>query len=160
MKLNRSQKETLLQWVAEGLQTDEINYRAAECVPPFSVSRQQVDGYRKRNRVNIGEILQDATTSALTTGLALREVRVAKLQQLADLLLQDLIERGLTWTTDVKGIGQGHNFARVEIEKFNKDELSEYRALLDQIAGEVGDKKPDQVIPTEIVVSFGKKPDA
>lgn len=159
MRLKKAQKEKLLEWVAEGLRTDEINARAAEYDPPFAVSRKLVDYYRRTRAFEHKAILKEVERNALSTGLALREVRVEKLQRLAEMLEDDLINKGLTWTTDVKGFGQGKNFTRIEIERFNAEEIKEYRALLDQISSEVGDKKPDQVIPSEIIVTFGKPKD-
>ncbi|MDQ3007192.1 MAG: hypothetical protein M3R47_17640 [Chloroflexota bacterium] len=47
MRLNKSQKEALLSWVAEGLKTDEINKRAGKFKPRFDVSTRIVAYYRK-----------------------------------------------------------------------------------------------------------------
>lgn len=35
MRLKKNQKEVLLQWISEGLQSDEINDRAAQFDDPF-----------------------------------------------------------------------------------------------------------------------------
>ena len=137
MRLRKSQKEALLSWIAEGLQSDEINARAAEHDPSFSVSRQQVDYYRKTRQADIGTITRVAEMDALTQGLALKEVRVAKLQQLAALMERDLFG-GFMWTDQVKSIGSGDSQQVVEYEEFNGAEVAAYRGVLDDIAKEVG----------------------
>ncbi len=154
MKLNKGQKEQLLQWVAEGLQTDEINKRAAEFDRPFSVSRSQVAYYRVTREADLKELALSGEFDALNSGLAIKANRVQRLQLLAAMLEEDLMG-GVLWTTDVKAVG----LEKVYIERFNAAEVSEYRATLDQIAGEVGDKKQDPLIPSEITVRF-VKPDA
>lgn len=154
MRLNKGQKEKLLEWVAEGLQSDEINKRAALFDPPFSVGRSQVRFYRVTRGTSLKALAQASEFDALNSGLALKSVRVQRLQVLAGMLEDDLFD-GLTWTTDVKAVG----VEKVYIDRFNQAEVSEYRATLDQIASEVGDKKPDQIVPSEITVRF-VKPDA
>lgn len=47
----------------------------------------------------------------------------------------------LVWVKDVKGIGKGDDFARVEIVRFNTPLISEYRAALADIAAETGGRK-------------------
>lgn len=103
-------------------------------------------------------------------GLALDFERVRKLKRLADFLekqIYELIEErasalvmndagelerqavtderyGRVWLKDVKGIGQGENFERVEIVRFNQAILSEFRAVLDDIAKETGGRVQKQ----------------
>lgn len=140
MRLKKAQKEALLSWIAEGLQTDEINKRAAKFKPRFSVSTRLVTHYRKTRGVKLEEIQDAGETNALKTGLALKENRVAKLQLLADKMLSDLLEQDRWWLLQVKGIGQGDNFERVEYFEFNKAELDAVRGVLDDIAAEVGER--------------------
>ncbi len=146
MRLNEGQKAKVLEWVAEGCKTDEINRRAAEHTEPFKVSRDQVRFYRKTRKVDLQELSDTAELNALNTGLALKTERVKKLQQLADKLEADLFGENL-WVTDVKAV----NNERVYIERFNSAEVSEYRGVLDDIAKEVGGR----VVKTD-VTSNGK----
>jgi len=139
--------------VGEGLSSTEINQQAATFEIPFKVSRSQVDYFRKTRNVDIKKMIQESEFDALNSGLALKAERVKRLQLLAALMEEDLFG-GVLWVNDVKGIGRGEDFQTVDIERFNQSETSEYRATLDQIAGEVGDKKPDQLIPSEIKVAF------
>jgi hypothetical protein len=148
-KLTKAQKEQLLQWVGEGLTSGEINERAAKLDPPFEVTRAHVDYYRRTRAIKLADLSKEE--DALSTGLALRAVRVSKLQALAELMEDDLLNGNL-WVTDIKYVGN----QQVNVEKFNSAEVSEYRATLAQIADEVGDKKPDQIIPSEITVRFVK----
>lgn len=104
----------------------------------------------------------------LNYGLALDYERVRKLKRLADFLERQIFETveeevatgGLdydfetgelispqtavvkrypnVWVRDIKGIGKGDDFEKVTIERFNPSIFSEYRAVLDDLAKEVG----------------------
>jgi hypothetical protein len=152
MRLRKAQKEALLSWIAEGLLSDECNERAAQFDPPFSVSRQQVDHYRETRKVDLAAISRAAQMDALTEGLALKEVRVAKLQQLAALMERDLFG-GFLWTDQVKSIGSGDAQQVVEYEEFNRAEVDAYRGVLDDIAKEVGGRKADTTLTATVTVS-------
>jgi len=140
MNLKKQHKEALLAWVAEGLQTDEINKRAALFTSPFSVTRQQVDHYRKTRGVDIEQLRADGEYTELNPGLAIRERRVALLQQLAETMREDLFEKKLLWTSQVKGIGGAGNFERIEYEEFNSGEVQQLRGVLDDIAAELSER--------------------
>lgn len=140
MRLQKSQKQKLLAWISEGLQSDEINLRAAVFDPPFDVSRQQVDGYRDRRSIELAAIRRAGEYDALTEGLATKAGRVQKLQQLAALMENDLFG-GFLWTDQVKMIGSGPFAKEVDYEEFNGAEVGQYRATLDDIAKEMGERK-------------------
>lgn len=141
MRLRKAQQTILLTWIAEGLDTNEINQRATKFRPRFQVSKQQVDFYRKSRDLHLEEIKESSETNALKIGFALREYRVAKLNQLAEKIFEELTEETEKWwLPQVKGIGQGDNFERVDYAEFNKSELETFRGLLDDIAAEVGDR--------------------
>lgn len=152
MRLEKDQKAKLLEWVAEGLRTDEINKRAAQEIPPFNVSRGQVAFFRETRGIKLSEIAEVLDDDALTTGLAIRAERVRRLQLLAGLLEDDLFAGG-TWVDDVKGVGG----MTVHIEKFNGPMVEQYRGVLDDIAREMGDRKAgiklggDRDNPVEVV---------
>lgn len=139
MRLKKAQKEILLEWVAEGLETDEINKRAADYIDPFDVSRQQVDHYRKTRQMSIAEIQANGEYEALNTGLAKVSKRVEKLKQLAARLEEDLFAaEDKVWTLQVKGVGSGPIAEIVEYYEFNRSEVDAYRGVLDDIAKETG----------------------
>ena len=140
MRLKKRQKEIALKWVAEGLDTAEINQRASLFDEPFDVSRQQVDYYRKSRKTDMKEMRQLDENKALNEGLAIKAVRVEKLKALAERLYSDLMDDGLTWTEEVKGIGSGPIAEIVEYLEFNRSEIDAYRGLLDDIAREIGDR--------------------
>jgi hypothetical protein len=140
MTLKKDQKEAVLAWIAEGLETDEINRRAAKFKPRFTVSRRAVAHYRKTRGVKLEEIKQADEASALSIGLAIRANRVERLQKLADLLIVDLFDNDLLWTDEVKGIGGADNFQRIDYKEFNKAEVEQLRGVLDDIAAEVGER--------------------
>lgn len=137
MRLKKKQKQAVLEWIGAGLPTNEINEKAATFKPPFNVSRQQIDYYRKTREIDIKAITAVDETNALTTGLSLKENRVIKLQQLAALMERDLLG-GFLWLDQVKSIGAGPMSQVVEYEEFNKAEVDAYRGVLDDIAKEVG----------------------
>jgi hypothetical protein len=153
MRLLKSQKQKLLEWISEGLQSDEINLRAAVFDPPFEVSRQQVDGYRDRRAVELAAIRRAGEHDALTTGLALKSNRVMKLQQLAALMENDLFG-GFLWTDQVKMIGSGPFAKEVDYEEFNTAEVQQYRATLDDIAKEVGHRRTGIDLATKELEEF------
>lgn len=148
MRLSKKQKAALLEWVAEGLESDEINRRAAKFKPPFKVSRNTVKYYRQSRGVQLEEIKEADETSALKTGFAVREKRVEALNKLAEVLLNELTreEDNRVWMLRVKGIGSQDNYERVEEVEFNRSEFETVRGLLDDIAREVGERRPDMVV--------------
>ena len=127
----------MLGWVAEGLQTDEINAKAAQLEDVFSVSRQQIDYYRKTREVDLQAIRSIDENTALVSGYASRETRVYKLSILAALMEKDLFG-GFLWTDQVKGVGSGDIAEIVDYEEFNASEVIQYRGVLDDISKEVG----------------------
>ncbi len=145
MRLKKTQKEKTLEWVAEGLQTDEINERASSFDPPFVVSRQQVDYYRKTRDTDIKAIRSISENTALIEGYSQKEHRVYKLSILASLMERDLLG-GFLWTDDVKGVGSGPVAEIVDYEVFNKAEVESYRGVLDDIARETGGRAQKQEI--------------
>jgi hypothetical protein len=122
MRLNKKQKEHLLALVAEGLQSDEINARAAKFTPPFEVSRQQVDFYRASRGVALEEIKAESESDALRAGFAVKERRVEVLSEIAERIYADL--QG--------GIREGDAFA------FKEAEVKQLRGLFDDLAKESG----------------------
>lgn len=139
MRLKKAQKEAVLAWVAEGLESDEINERAAKFQPPFSVLRSQVAHYRASRAVELVAMTRSGEYAALSEGLALREERVGRLQKLAALMEKDLFG-GFLWLDDVKTVGGGPLAEIVDFEKFNAAEIDAYRGILDDIAKEVGQR--------------------
>jgi hypothetical protein len=137
MKLKKSQREALLAWIAEGLETDEINERASKHKPKFKVTRQQVDFYRKSRKHNIHAIKKSGEFSALISGLSVRENRVQLLHELAELLRADLFENSKLWLLNKKAIGMTEVFC---YEDFNAAEVAQLRGVLDDIAQEMSER--------------------
>lgn len=138
MRLTKAQREKVLEWIAEGLLSDEIKKRAAKQKPPFTVSRQQVDYFRKTRNVSLEEIKTEGEFTALTSGLSLKENRVALLHDLAEKLRADLFDGNLLWLDQAKGLGSGENFERYDYREFNASEVAQLRGVLEDIADEVG----------------------
>ena len=139
-RLRKRQKEALLSWIAEGLETDEINERAAKFKPPFEVSRPRVAYYRETRKADLKAIQAASETQALTSGYALKEQRVLALQTIAEMMYRD-ITGGFLWLDQVKALGAGPSMEIVDYEEFNSAEVREFRSTLDDIAKELGHRK-------------------
>lgn len=139
-RLKKKQKESLLSWIAEGLETDEINERAAKFKPPFEVSRPRVAYYRSTRDAELKAIQAAGEFEALTQGYAIKDNRVKALQTIANMMYQD-ITNGFLWLDQVKALGSGDNMEVVDYEEFNTAEVREFRATLDDIAKEMGHRK-------------------
>lgn len=79
--------------------------------------------------------------SILEDGYALAHERVKALKDLGQKLHAELTKDGKLWVTDVKGIGGGDSWERVDVERFNAAEVDQYRGILDDIAKETGGRK-------------------
>ncbi|MGB7925573.1 MAG: hypothetical protein WCF57_20210 [Pyrinomonadaceae bacterium] len=145
MELKKKQKELVLKLVADGLETDEINAHAAKFKPPFSVSRQQVDFYRRSRGVKLKELVEESETEALRSGLALRNERVACLERLCRYAEQIVLTKEL-----------------------NPAEIKICRDLLDDIAKEMNGrtyerrdslrKEEEEPSEVKITVAYEEKP--
>lgn len=138
-RLKKAQKEAVLSWIAEGLKSDEINQRAANFSPPFQVTRQNVDKYRKSRKHDLQAIQKVSETNALSSGYALKANRVMQLSRLAEMMANDLFG-GFLWTEEVKGVGSGTVAEVVDYEEFNRAEVEAFRGVLDDIASEMGER--------------------
>lgn len=133
----------MIAWVAEGLETDEINRRAAKFKPRFKVSKTQVAFYRKSRGAALEEIKQKDEHDALKTGYALRVRRVEVLQKLADTMAEELVPASRMgsklWTPNKKAVGM----SVYDYLEFNKAEVDALRGVLDDLAKEVNERRPD-----------------
>lgn len=120
MRLKKAQKEFLLTLIAEGLQSNEINERAALFDPPFDVSKSQVSGYRTSRHIQIQELIKEYENEALNVGLAKKNIRVFELQKLAKFIQKELYKEGTEWSKDTKAM------------------IDALRGVVDDIAKEMG----------------------
>jgi hypothetical protein len=142
-RLQKKQREALIGWISEGLETDEINKHSAKFKPKFKVSRSLVEHYRRSRNVDIKKIILSGQLKALKEGLAQKAARVRLLQEMADKMMDDLLVGKLLWTDQVKGIGGQENYERIDYKEFNTGEVQQLRGVLDDIAKELGDRGPD-----------------
>jgi hypothetical protein len=138
--LTKKQREALLAWIGEGLESDEINKRAAKFKPAFKVTRANVERYRRTRQIELSTLKASGQYNALAQGLALKEERVKRLAELAERLWADLNGKRL-WLEMVKSIGFGDNSEIVDYEEFNQAEVREFRGLLDDLAKEMGQRR-------------------
>lgn len=115
------QISTLREWSADFAWQDRIKDMATE------------------QAAKLAEAETDEKLRVLQEGFALKHERIRALNRLAGTLLDEL-EGGRLWVTDVKQIGGGDNAERVEVERFNNAELEQFRALLDDITKETGER--------------------
>ena len=148
MRLKKEQIEAVCNWVAEGLESGEIEKRGKAFIQPFDISRQQVNYYRRTRHQQITELKETYENKALNTGLARVCIRVQRLQRLASLLEDDLFEKELTWVEDRKGVGTGSVAEIYDFYRFNSAEIETYRGILDDIAKEVGGRVM-KIAPTD-----------
>ena len=122
--LSQDQKDKLLEWIAAGFETDEINKRAARNKPPFKVSRQLVRHYRMTHNLPFTEIKEAAENDALKTGYAIREKRVEDMQLLAEKMFAELTREddNLFWTTEAKTVAN----EKYDFQKFNRAEIEAF----------------------------------
>lgn len=137
-RLTEDQRLLVLQWIAEGLESNEINQRASQADPPFHVAKSTISHYRSTRQVSLTAVRQVSEEQALAAGYQTAAQRVSKLSALAEKLEADLTTGEKLWTKNVKGIGKGADFERIEYEEFNAAEVNQYRGLLDDIARELG----------------------
>lgn len=167
IRLTRLQKSALLEWVAEGLETDEINRRAGDFTDSFAVSRQQVDYYRRTRGTSFAEKKSKGDDSALTKGFAVREKRIEALNNLATILLTELTEQKKLWLKNRKSIGSGLFAEVITYRTFNESEVRQFRGLLDDLAKEMGERatnvnvggqnyNPLEIVQTQILKLYGE----
>ncbi len=134
-KLTAEQKLQLVQWLAADFTSDVIRYLANKKGWDLErFSNRVITYYRRKHEQKIIEAREQRHSDAMSTGLALKEERVAQLKE--DAAHLEIIK----WMPD--------NHGRLVNEKA-------WREVLEQIAEEVGDRNPlkDQPI-SEIIVRF------
>jgi hypothetical protein len=118
-RLTKAQRQILLTWLAADYDWRLIVAWCAEKGIPLP-SRAGATYYRKKHGDKIEALRKERLESALNTGLALKEERVARLKQHADALEK------IKWQPDEKG------------RLWNE---AAWRETLGEIAAEMGDRK-------------------
>jgi hypothetical protein len=137
-KLSKEQQRQLIYWLAEGWLTEEINELAAKFDPPFSISKQLNVYYRDSYAEDIARISAELDRKVFNEGLSLARTRIDRLEKLARILEDDLYEKKLVWLEQVKGIGSGEQYERIDFEEFNAAEIKALQSIYDDIAKETG----------------------
>lgn len=86
--------------------------------------------------------LEKIKETATQTGYAVFQKRIADLNELAELLLEEINTEKKRWLPDVKGIGSSQfgTYERVDITRFNASLIEQFRKTLDDIAAEMGER--------------------
>lgn len=161
-KLSKKQRQYLLKLIAEGRDSGEINKLCQKYKESFSVTKQRVDYYRQRYVKPFRETLKKSDESALANGFAVKEKRIEILNALAEKLQYDLFEEGLIWLNREKCLGGAVNGKFIIESEFNETEISQFRGILDDIAKEMGERKPKEDANSnnvEIKIYSGFDPD-
>lgn len=134
------QKLKIIEWLAAGLTTREMNVIAATMKPPFILTSSETHYYRLSRQIDVEAARKARESEVMNSGFALRERRVEALNSLSMKIFDELnADKGSKlWLSMVKGIGSGDDYERIEYKEFNKAEIDALRNLLDDIASEVG----------------------
>jgi len=101
-------------------------------------------GWQQRVAERDAEIAQAAfekvKEQATETGYAVWQKRIADLNSLAALLFEEISDVDKRWLPDVKQIGSGESFERVDIVRFNSALIEQFRQALGDIASEMGER--------------------
>jgi len=107
--------------------------------------QDRVDRAKEIADDEIAELEREVRREAiLSSGFAQRYERVAALQDLAELLLSELLTEDKRWLPDVKQIGGGEYAERIDIVRFNSAIVEQFRKTLEDIAAEMGDRVQKQ----------------
>jgi hypothetical protein len=136
--LKEHQRLKLIEWIAQGLTNKQINSRAAKYVDPFHVGSEIIYYYRTYKGLDINAMKRLQEANAFNTGLALRAQRIEHLNMIALIIYNHLVDEGGTWVKKMKQLGR--NGPIIEEVEFNAEEVKEFRMLLNDIAGEVGQR--------------------
>lgn len=96
------------------------------------------------------QIRSEERAKELAYGLSLDFERVRKLKRLAELLEDQLYQRGpdgeliSVWVPDVKVVGHGDDAETVDIERFNSAIFTQFRETLNDLAKETGGRAQRQ----------------
>jgi len=102
----------------------------------------EIQSERAAREKALAEAEQAEITRILTSGYALMHKRVEALNALSQKLEAYLADENKVWLPDVKAIGTGEFAERVDLVTFNADLVKEYRATFDDLAKELGQRKP------------------
>lgn len=112
----------------------------------------RADEYDAKVEAEKTALVEARRRDAIDTGLALDYERILKLKHLADTLGREIWSddgkfiKDAIWLPDVKQIGGGEYAERVDLVKFNQAILTEFRAILDDLAKETGGRKSRQEV--------------
>lgn len=113
-------------------------------------------GWQERVMAKDAEIalvqFEEIKRLAASTGYAVWQKRVWDLNRLAETLFEEVQDPENRWARDVKGIGRGKNFREVEIVRFNAPLVKEFRATLDDLAKEMGERVQGIAIAASVQV--------
>jgi hypothetical protein len=128
----KKQEETRTDTSGEGYRPGREWYGAAEQWQ-WSERAGAWDAYRIAERDRLIE-LEEA--EIMKEQYALKHKRIKDLSKVAKLLREEVFDDKKRWVEDVKSVGKEPYY----VDKFNKGIISEYRATLDDIAAEMGER--------------------
>lgn len=96
--------------------------------------RERAAEWDKNERRKQSEMYDAQQRAILEQGYALQIERVAKLNELAAQLWDDLQETDKRWLPDAKSIGTGDNAERIDLIRFNAPLVAQWRETLNDLA--------------------------
>ena len=84
---------------------------------------------------------EEIKARSVESGFAHYPARVQALIELGDMLLEEIYEDDKRWLPDVKAVGAGESYERIDIVRFNSPLIEQFRKTLDDIAAELGERR-------------------
>lgn len=129
-------KAEIVGWYVEGLGPAAIIERLA--ARRVKVSRQAVQGFRRRHRAEIELLLAAAAEAVQTVTIADKSERIRQRDEMAGLIRAKILERGIE-ATELKMIGTGRNAYEVEVRRIDGPAVKAWNELLHAVAEELGE---------------------
>lgn len=86
------------------------------------------------------QALERQRAEAIQSGFALFFRRIARLNELAELLWEEINTEHKRWLRDVKQIGSGEFAERIDLIRFNAGLIEQFRKTLEDLAAEMGER--------------------
>jgi len=133
-KFTESERQQILDWIAEGKKSPEIIELAKKAKFGAEVKPDNIWYYKRTRQEEITRIIFERDAVVTKAELAIRSVRLERLFKLAYKLEAELYTQGKLWLERFKGVN-----GQVLTEKmYNSPLVNDLRGVYDDIAKEVG----------------------
>lgn len=136
-RLTEDELAYVIEQIAAGLETRDI-VKAAKADIGLKISPQHVRKIRFSKKELIAEQFEKVELEAIQSGLARRNQRVQALTKLYNQIQEDVFVHGKLWSMKERSIRTDGGYKEIVDIEFNANLSKELRAILDDIAKEVG----------------------